>query len=208
MNTIIWVPTNSLKPSDFNPPSRSYLSRCKELVASMKEHGFDEFRPILVGNDGRIGDGHRRWTVAQHLGIPLVPIMLVDKSSAELFERNRGNRSISSSQWMYASQYGIKNIPPNTARQIETLYELVGDTGIVMLANRGASPSIITYAQRIAKYINATTPIMIARIIYWLVEQRQQDNTRRFMGDFGDPAVLIDAIVNKKKLQRGEWATV
>jgi len=39
---------------------------------SIQEHGIRE--PILLGNDGRVWDGHHRITAAHQLGIEHVPI--------------------------------------------------------------------------------------------------------------------------------------
>ncbi len=46
--------------------------RTKQLVESIHTEGIRE--PILLGNDGRVWDGHHRITVARHLGIRDVPV--------------------------------------------------------------------------------------------------------------------------------------
>lgn len=42
-----------------------------ELVADINDHGFNE--PILLGNDGRVWDGHHRLAVAAALLIEGIP---------------------------------------------------------------------------------------------------------------------------------------
>lgn len=50
------------------------------LAASVQEAGFRE--PILLGNDGRIWDGHHRLAVAQRLGIEHVPVEFAQQVTA------------------------------------------------------------------------------------------------------------------------------
>lgn len=46
--------------------------RTKQLVESIRVEGIRE--PILLGNDGRVWDGHHRITAATLLGIREVPV--------------------------------------------------------------------------------------------------------------------------------------
>lgn len=43
-----------------------------QLIEAIRAEGIRE--PILLGNDGRVWDGHHRITVARHLGIRDVPV--------------------------------------------------------------------------------------------------------------------------------------
>lgn len=46
--------------------------RTKQLIESIRAEGIRE--PILLGNDGRVWDGHHRITAATLLGIHEVPV--------------------------------------------------------------------------------------------------------------------------------------
>lgn len=49
-----------------------YRPVTQQLLDSVREEGIRE--PILLGNDGRVWDGHHRIAVALHLGLNSVPV--------------------------------------------------------------------------------------------------------------------------------------
>ena len=50
----------------------------QQLLAKVREEGILE--PILLGNDGRVWDGHHRITVAMELGLDTVPVEFIGGS--------------------------------------------------------------------------------------------------------------------------------
>lgn len=53
----------------------STSERLDELATSIQAEGIRE--PVLLGNDGRVWDGHHRIVVAMRLGIESVPVEVV-----------------------------------------------------------------------------------------------------------------------------------
>lgn len=56
-------------------PADASKSRCRQPypTTSIQEVGMR--MPILLGSDGRVWDGHHRFAAAEHLGIPVVPVI-------------------------------------------------------------------------------------------------------------------------------------
>jgi hypothetical protein len=51
-------------------------AQIQKIAASMREFGF--VNPILIAADHRIIAGHARWQAAQQLGLPQVPVIVLD----------------------------------------------------------------------------------------------------------------------------------
>lgn len=78
---IDYVPTDILKPNDYNPNSHSTKS-FDLLIRSICLYGFTQ--PIVVDRKtNQIIDGENRWRVACVLDIPEVPVCFIDLSESE-----------------------------------------------------------------------------------------------------------------------------
>ena len=94
MNNLKWVPTASLKPSEFRA---NWISRpdLRQLQRSMQKHGI--LSPLVVDlNTNTIIDGHARHSIALELDAKFVPVNFVDCDVIEAIllhlslNRNRG----------------------------------------------------------------------------------------------------------------------
>lgn len=70
------VPTAKLIPNDRNRGINNTLKN--NLQKSMAIHGFRPEMPIWVDKDLNIVDGHNRYAAAIQLGIPKVPVIVID----------------------------------------------------------------------------------------------------------------------------------
>src|SRR3990167_6000630 len=142
-NEIEMVDVDSLVSADFNPKGRT--QNIKALVKSMEQEGFWETAPIILGSDGKIGDGHRRVSAAKLVGIREVPCIRSEKPShVEWKNRNSLAMKLGSSQIMEAFEYCQNpEIIPNSAEgeKVKDAYKEFGlDIIRELLAyNRGIS---------------------------------------------------------------------
>lgn len=59
--------------AEFDFLRRDHASRIDDLAASIRQDGITT--PIVLGNDGRVWDGHHRLCVAEALGLAQVPVI-------------------------------------------------------------------------------------------------------------------------------------
>ncbi len=59
-------------PSEFEFLRRTHGHRIRKLTRSILDRGITT--PILIGDDGRVWDGHHRLYVAHFLGFKVVPV--------------------------------------------------------------------------------------------------------------------------------------
>lgn len=81
---VVYVPTGSLKPAEYNP-RKGDVTATEKLKDSIKRYGLVD--PIIVNSapnrTGVIIGGHFRWRVAKELGIEKVPVVFLKIPSIE-----------------------------------------------------------------------------------------------------------------------------
>jgi ParB/RepB/Spo0J family partition protein len=83
---------SELRESEWNPRKHFPTASMAELVASMREHGFREWLPIVVRQDSvdhdmyEIGAGHRRYRAAREAGLTEVPCLVIEATDAEFLD--------------------------------------------------------------------------------------------------------------------------
>jgi hypothetical protein len=70
--------TGGREPGGWKRCAEDYVSGARELLASMKAHGFDPAHPVPVGSNGRIRNGAHRIACALALGIDVI-VRRIDK---------------------------------------------------------------------------------------------------------------------------------
>ena len=79
---IEYIDTKAIQPNPYNP-NRMSEKDFELLCRSMREDGFTQ--PIIVLRDTKeIVDGEHRWRAADHLGMPQVPVVLVDMTPEQM----------------------------------------------------------------------------------------------------------------------------
>lgn len=207
--TIFWVETMTLKGAPWNPAGRTTRAAVRDLMIRIEEEGFEPFRPILVSKDGFIGDGHRRWTAAQFLGMPRVPVIFTEKSIQDLWAGNKGARPIRANEWMAVwVTAGITDVPGSTKKQIKCLTEILGAEGMQYLVERGQSPSIWRIVWRVGQYCKNTKAPFLRKTTYWLIKHKMHHRVDRGMWQTSDapinPKLLAQAIEHDLPLKQ-EW---
>lgn len=198
---------DDLMVSQFNPPARIEKSELTDLVNSMKEKGFWDWQPIIVGKDGRVADGHRRLAAAKLAGIEKVPVEGIDMDTAELWILLNGLRkAVTGRDYAYAYTNGIKNgtldlLNIHPIRDIKQLVELGGDDIIRKIVASKSSPGILTEGRRIARYCGEKgNGEFILRSINWLLDHKAQNVVRFFIQSELDPLFLHRAVMDNKPI--------
>jgi hypothetical protein len=78
----------------------------QQLIESIRSEGIRE--PVLLGNDGRVWDGHHRIVVAMHLGLDTVPVEFSGGVVAEEPEWEYGGRHVAVSGWPRVQEHGSR----------------------------------------------------------------------------------------------------
>jgi len=195
---IVMVGINTLKPAPWNPEKRMSTRALKPLIKLIQEEGFDPFRPILISKDGFIGDGHRRWLAAKHLGIPRVPVVYTDRTVEDLWAGNAGARPVSAREWFSVSILAGVEVPGNFAAMIDEMRPVLGDEGLRYLIDRGIAPGIWKLVWKISLYCKRPDNKFLRQTTYWLVKHKMQDKVRKAV--YGpederiDPRALVQFI--------------
>lgn len=206
MNVQIYeVPVSEIKESGFNPPSRTRIRHDDPLLISMRVKGFDPEYPVMIGIDGRLGDGHRRLACAKLLGIDKIWVRKSTKTAEELVLFNYGTRPIKTSHWDYMS----KRIepPPPVKRKHERLKALAGPDAVDLVVEYNKATDVVSVLAKVIDYTGQKNKGQVVgrKILHWLVSQNQIHPARMAMQEYIDPAVLIEAINNNRPLLRGRW---
>ncbi|MHA1216049.1 MAG: ParB N-terminal domain-containing protein [Candidatus Thorarchaeota archaeon] len=199
------VPLSQLKPSPYNPSSRTEKRRLEALRKSIENYGL--LYPILVNSQFEIIDGHRRATTVELLGWNAIPAIIlngdisVDEAYLEVattVKRPRG------SEWTERFAQG-GNVPRRHERAIECVSEWCGSDYIHKLVKRHLSAtSIVTVARRVAAYCDV--PIsdkeFMDKVMRWLVEGRRSNLARRLTDTSTiDPDVLFRAVIENRDVR-------
>jgi len=206
-SVFLYVKRDSLKPAPWNPPIRVQLRYMTPLRRSMEAHGFWDFAPIIVAEDGTIIDGHRRWVCAGLLHIEEIPVVMVDAPPEEVWaEYNSTRASMTGAQMLQARAGGLSHVPATDRNMLGNLEDLVGYSGIRRLAELSVSPHVYHEARRIAKYVNRPDDNdFLKKTVFWLAENRRMNSMAiRLMRDNGDATALLIAIEGNRPLE-SKW---
>jgi hypothetical protein len=208
---IIMCPVGQLKAAPFNPERRTEdQRRMRQLEEAITEAG-GIVAPIIVSNDYRIIDGHRRLQAAKNLGYVEVPV-IVSPLSLQVGWRvlNAYSMNVVSGDWVSAHYLGmaIENIPVVERRRITEIMRLIGEDGLAKIAERGASSGVLDEAKRVARYIEdkaRTQPPgddMVRAVLLWMVELNQQFPARVAVRSGMNRQLLRYSIENKLELSK------
>lgn len=79
---VTYLPPDKLRPNSYNP-NRQDPKDFALLLRSMQEDGFTQ--PVVAQRDTyEIVDGEHRWRAARELGLPEIPVVLVDMEEAQM----------------------------------------------------------------------------------------------------------------------------
>lgn len=200
--SVVLMETQNLKPAYYNPKQRMNQARRKKLRMDIAAHGI--IIPILVLPDGRILDGHGRWSCARELGWQHVPCLVLSgetvgqfASETELFI-TLNNLGIKISPPQYAEIYqltgGKAEIPADVLRRVRAIEQTVGKDGLAKLVRTSTSPTMWEWVVKISRYCHEETASFKSRVFHWLIDLDQQYPARKAMEDTVDADLLRKAV--------------
>ncbi len=205
-----WVEPITLVPAPFNPAIRTERERLYELRKSMEHNGFLEYKPIVIGKDGIVGDGHRRLACAIDLGLPLVPVVHDPTRNAEEIwaEECTTSRAATAKETVMAVAQGLRILPDNKYRSsIKAIQRYAGQEGLVALADAKLSPSIHKRVKSVVGYVGRDVDeqgkpyedlYFMRKTLFWLIEHRAQMVVFYMMNSGIDPQIL-EAYIEENK---------
>jgi hypothetical protein len=167
-----YIKISEIKFAPFNGATRTEAQAMTELIDSIRENGFFEWRPVIIGNDNTLGDGHRRVTAAKILGIEKVPFLRANVDSQVVYSTNAsGSRPISGADLTGARAAGL-SILPNSRRARQGLARAERLGLLDYLAANRKSYALINYAVKAARLcgMDENDPETMRKITKWMVE--------------------------------------
>jgi len=206
-----WVNIESLKEADFNPFRRTTDQNTKGLVANMAKNGFRAIYPIVIGNDGIVGDGHRRLAAAKILGLKEVPVVIdPDLTSAEIYMLQLDILKQTGKDLFDAIARGMPTsvLPAKQQKQLRRIADVAGEDAINYMIDRKLSPSSIQWVELAIKYINRhaddinTDHAFGFKVLKWMFEYNETLGIQSFVRDGKDVNSLLWSINYNKPLRR------
>lgn len=180
----------NLHETPWNPVVRT--ENVTALIASIAQVGI--LCPLLVAEDGTIGDGARRLTAAKSLGIKKVPIIRRAMSAEDLFQLANISRKLGNKEkgQAVARGYPVEKFPEIRVAY-EELVRSVGAERAKSLLDR-FSPRIVSQASTIAASLNIG-PFYEdqRRVLDWIDAGgtlRSLENLSKAYRNTGDPELL------------------
>lgn len=199
---VIYIPVEQIKPAPWNPSRRTKPSNIAALVHSMKAHGFFWWKPVIIGREDVMGDGHRRLCAAKAANIPHVPALRVDMAADVIWAVENGRRrTVTSAESLEAATLGLTYLPDQHSKSVQEIIAVVGMEQLKQDYMIGVSPHILSWAKRTATYIgHDNDKAMIANIVLWLRKHEMQRRVRGAMDAEVDPSVILGYIMIDKPL--------
>jgi hypothetical protein len=217
-DTLVEVPVATLvkAKADFNPRIRESM-QMKPLEASISEHGLYHFMPILVGCDGRVGDGHRRIAAAaklrslKHPGLDTLPTVICsNQTSVELFSRiNSTQRRLNTKEMLLAVHKGLPlDAVPNDGAKRNIAF-LIQHKLLDLAVDVNSSPTVVHHAHEVFRALRSEfvedlpkkiTPQSITK---WMLRNKKSQQAARnwvAVPERANCQRVVDAITGNKGL--------
>lgn len=204
---VVMVPIGIIQVAPFNPENRTQENeRLRTLMQGIKDLGGIVY-PLIVSNDNKLIDGHRRLACAKALGIKEVPCIVLPLELQQAWiVLNDTQLPIMGGGWTEIVYRGVSiaNLPTRQRRAMQHIYELIGTDGIEAMAqkSRPMSPHVLSWAKRIGRYIEDESDEMIAMILRWLIKHNMQKTARAAIESDVDPQVLMNSIKTDKPIRK------
>lgn len=190
--------TVSIKTAKYNPKNRT--AQTTQLLKSVKSFGI--LVPLIIDGNKNLIDGHRRLFVAKKLKLKNVPIIEIPSalSKEKAYEIiNTTSKKISNHDLLFIYING-GSVPDRVVPYIKDLEKVVGSAGLVRLAERSATYTVIKYAKVIQKYCRTYDEQFLRKIVFWLIDNKMIYYARRAMEAKVSSSVIQSAIKKNKPL--------
>jgi len=206
--TVASVPIETIKAAEFNPMRRTDPATLKSksghlaiLKASIDRYGL--LYPLLIGNDGVLGDGHRRLSVVRQLGWTHVPVHFVNIPAAVIWAQDaEAKLATNNRDWWAATALGmpIESVPVRVGRRLADLYRWLGPEDYVDMAFK-RSTDVHRTVTSIARYVKDDSNEFARLCVLWIDRWNGQlllDDARKKQVS---PTVLYNAILENRQLR-------
>jgi len=199
------LPLARLRPSPYNPSSRTEEKRLDGLRKSIEAFGL--LYPILVNSHLEIVDGHRRVAAVELLGWSEIPAIVLDGDvSVEqaYLEVATTVRPPKGAEWTERFMQGGR-VPKRHGRAIDCVRRWCGSEYIQTLVEKHLSArSTVDVARRVAAYCDVpySDEEFMGKAVRWLVEGRRNNLARRLTDSRTvDPDVLFRAVIEDRDVR-------
>lgn len=186
---VFLVDPDDLELAEENPETRTASVAVRELEASMILHGPLPWCPVVVSVEGKVGDGHRRVTVARKLKaggdsrFNAIPVMYTDVPLRRLWAMlNVGKRPVFPREWLHVYLHfnlALADLPKATAKGMEMIEDLVGREGLWRLYREGGAPPIWTPVYRLCAHCKQRSPDAQRLALWWCLKHKAQDRINK-----------------------------
>lgn len=202
---IIMVPVGIIQAAPFNPKNRTEENKRLALLKESIVRLGGIVYPLVISNDNRLIDGHRRLACARSIGMKEVPCIVLPLELQQAFvELNNTQMPITGGDWTEIVYHGVSidNLFPTHRKALREIYDFAGDEGIAAMATSGKpfSPKIVHTVRSIQKYIQDDSDETARSILMWLIKHNMQTPTRKAMESKIDRKELERAIRLDKKI--------
>lgn len=185
-----------LKPSTFNPAVRTKPARLSKLMESIAEFG--QLMPILILEDGRVIDGHRRLKSMIALGFTEIWCRVCSSRNVERLFAEVNNHTEPPTGIDKVAIW-VKNpeaLGPKNRQILDSYGKIFGKSIMKLLVTREMSATSLRWSLSVAHYlgIDPENKKAIRTIARWIIRFEAQAWVRHYMYDEGSPVILHNAI--------------
>ena len=196
-------------PLHSNPEVRTAdVRELKEYVALRQGSGQSPLpgpARLIIGNDGVLGDGHRRLQTLKDQGVEEVEVEIdPDRDAETIWAEANSNKNLTLRQISVAMNQGFprEKIPAYAQRAAKRLEKLVGEAGVDLAVRSGHSMGISTEVRKGLKFMDATgDQEMGYKLLAWMIKYNANYLLRSAITSGGvTPAKLRRRVLNDKPL--------
>jgi hypothetical protein len=192
---------NDLHGTAYNPEARTNNRKLRNLSKSMATYG--SLVPIIITEDNRIIDGHRRVACAKSLGIETLNALVISDVNPDMFfiETNTTQKPMSKKERFQAKRGGGEVSLADT-RLYNKLSEIYTEKDLDLFATEDKTPdSLYNFSTQLLRYAGLpleTEPIR--RVSIWMATFAAQYPTRRAISWGVDPDIIMSYVEQNKPL--------
>lgn len=210
-NTIKRQPIDKIRELPYNPTIRTTRTKLSDLVAYMRDRQGRGLEPLpeserlLIGNDGYLGDGHRRLAALKVLGVSDVWVEIDStRTAAEIWRDRNSGQPLNANQVTAAGRSGLDETywPARIRQSADQLRSLAGEESIAVVLESGFSLSIVSPLRTVANYCGRHDQPFVLALLRWMICHNAV-RLARSVADYRlmPPASLIAAVTENRPLQ-------
>jgi len=195
-----------------NPPSRvdplglRELQQYAEGRVALGQEAFRGPDRIVLGRDGKLGDGHRRYAVMKILGITECEAEIdEEKNGAEIWRDRNSGKPLNTRQETEALRLGhdLAFVTPRTRKNAEKIMKMAGQDGYELVVASGMSLGLEDSLGRALRFMNRNGDLEWGyTTLAWIIKHKMQRTLRHAIEDGKyKPSQLIKAIQQDRAIR-------